>query len=192
MSVGRGSATALPLPLTAGSVAAAAFAAMRPRQWLKNSLVFAGILYASHLGDPIAWTRTLLVFAAYCAASSAAYLVNDLRDVRLDRLHPVKRLRPIASGTLPVAAARGLAVALAIAALLLGAVLGWPSLLLLLVFVAVQLAYSFRLKHVVAADVLSIAGLFTLRAAAGAVAISVPSLPGCSSAPVCSPCCSHS
>lgn len=169
----RTDAAALPLPLTGASVLAAAVAALRPRQWLKNTLVLAGILYASHLGDPIAWTRTLVVFVAYCAASSAAYLVNDLRDAELDRAHPVKRLRPIASGALPVHAAQALAVVLALTALALAAALGLPSLALLLVFVGAQLLYSFRLKHVAAADVLSIAGLFTLRAAAGAVAISV-------------------
>lgn len=173
MSATHTDGRALPLPLARGSVPAAAVAALRPRQWLKNILVFAGILYASHLGDPLAWTRTLVVFVAYCAASSAAYLVNDLRDRELDRAHPVKRLRPIASGALPARAAKVLAVALALAALALAAALGIASLALLLAFVGAQLLYSFRLKHVVVADVLSIAGLFTLRAAAGAVAIAV-------------------
>jgi len=76
----------------------AVLAALRPRQWPKNLLVFAGIVFAAQLGDPVRWAEALAAFVAYCAVSSAAYLLNDVRDVDQDRLHPVKRQRPIARG----------------------------------------------------------------------------------------------
>src|SRR5712691_5854571 len=76
--------------------AAAALVSLRPRQWTKNLLLFAGIVFAAKLGDAWRWLDALAAFAAYCAASSAAYLVNDVRDAPHDRVHPIKRLRPIA------------------------------------------------------------------------------------------------
>src|SRR3954468_20378082 len=96
--------------------ARAAFAALRPRQWSKNLLLFAGLLFAAKLGDSTRWLEALVAFAAYCAASSAAYLVNDVRDAEHDREHPVKRFRPVASGELPARTAVGLAGVLAAAA----------------------------------------------------------------------------
>src|SRR5580765_2028996 len=91
------------------SPAAAALVAMRPRQWTKNLLLFAGIVFAAKIGDPGRWVAAVTAFVAYCAASSAAYLVNDVRDVASDRLHPVKRYRPIARGELAPRAALALA-----------------------------------------------------------------------------------
>ena len=155
------------------SPALAAFVALRPRQWTKNLLLFAGIIFAAQLGDPGRWLAAILAFVAYCAASSAAYLVNDVRDVAADRLHPVKRARPIARGELSTRAALALAVALALGALGLTAVLGLPSLACLVAFLAVQAAYSLRLKAIELVDVITIAGLFVLRAAAGAIAVDV-------------------
>jgi 4-hydroxybenzoate polyprenyltransferase len=151
----------------------AALAALRPRQWSKNLLVFAGIIFATKLGDAVRWAEARAVFAAYCAASSAAYLVNDVRDRADDRLHPVKRDRPIARGELPVPRALALAGLLAAVAIALTAVLGLASLGLLLGFVAIQAAYSLGLKHVVLVDVLAIGALFVIRAAAGAEAVDV-------------------
>ena len=147
--------------------------ALRVRQWPKNLLLFAGLLFAAKLGDSSRWADACLAVAAYCAASSAAYLVNDVHDVARDRLHPTKRLRPVASGRLSIGAALWAAVALAIAALASTAALGIRSLVLLLAFFGLQLLYSFRLKRIVGLDVLTIAGLFTLRAAAGAEAVHV-------------------
>ena len=92
----------------------AAFVALRPRQWLKNLLLFAGIIFAAELGDRTRWLEAVAAFVAYCAASSAAYLVNDLRDVDADRQHPIKRRRPIARGELRPRIAVVLAVALAL------------------------------------------------------------------------------
>jgi len=163
---------ALELPL-ARRRAHAALAALRPKQWTKNALVFAGIVFAARIGVWEKWVEALVAFAAYCSASSAAYLLNDLRDAEHDRFHPVKRLRPIARGELSGRSAASLAVGLVATALVLGAVLGIWSLVLLLGFFSLQAAYSLGMKHVVLLDVAAIAGLFVIRAAAGAVAVHV-------------------
>lgn len=151
----------------------AALVAMRPRQWSKNLLVFAGLVFAAKLGDPLRWLEACVCFVAYCAISSAAYLANDVRDRQDDRLHPVKRWRPIARGELSARAALILAGALAVLAPLLVAPLGVPSVLLVLAFAALQAGYTIRLKHVVLLDVLTISALFVIRAAAGAEAVDV-------------------
>ena len=155
------------------SPAAAALVAMRPRQWTKNLLLFAGIIFAAKLGDPARWAAAVTAFVAYCAASSAAYLVNDVRDAESDRLHPVKRSRPIARGELSPQVALALAGALALAAVVLAGMLGPMSLACLAAFVALQAAYSLGLKAFELVDVLAIAGLFVLRASAGAIAVDV-------------------
>jgi len=146
---------------------------MRPRQWTKNLLLFAGIIFAAKLGDPARWLAAVTAFVAYCAASSAAYLVNDVRDAESDRLHPVKRSRPIARGELSPQVALALAGALALAAVVLAGMLGPMSLACLAAFVALQAAYSLGLKAFELVDVLAIAGLFVLRASAGAIAVDV-------------------
>jgi 4-hydroxybenzoate polyprenyltransferase len=147
--------------------------ALRPRQWLKNLLLFAGIIFAAELGDRTRWLEAVAAFVAYCAASSAAYLVNDLRDIEADRQHPIKRRRPIARGDLRPRAAVVLAVALGLGSLATVAVLGPLSVACLLAFAALQAAYTLRLKHVVLVDVLVIAALFVIRASAGAIAVDV-------------------
>lgn len=165
-------ARALELPLARGKLRAS-FAAMRPRQWTKNLLVFAGIVFAAEIGDWHKWVTATVCFVAYCAASSAAYLANDVRDVGLDRLHPVKRMRPIARGELSERGALSLALGLAATAIVLSALLGVWSFVLLLAFLGLQAAYSLGLKHLVLLDVATIAALFVVRAAAGAVAVDV-------------------
>jgi 4-hydroxybenzoate polyprenyltransferase len=155
------------------SPARAALVALRPRQWTKNLLLFAGIVFAAQLGDGWRWLDALAAFAAYCAASSAAYLVNDLRDAPSDRLHPLKRSRPIATGEVDPATAVVVAVTLALAALALGAAIGPLTVLYVLAFLALQASYTLRLKNVVLVDVFAIASLFVLRAAAGAQAVAV-------------------
>jgi 4-hydroxybenzoate polyprenyltransferase len=152
---------------------AALVAALRPRQWTKNLLLFAGIVFAAELGDGQRWVEAIAAFVGYCAASSAAYLVNDVRDAASDRLHPVKRTRPVASGRLSPSVALGAAVVLALLALALTAGLGAASLACMVAFLALQGAYSLWLKTVELLDVLAIAALFVLRAAAGAIAVDV-------------------
>jgi 4-hydroxybenzoate polyprenyltransferase len=155
------------------SAARALVAALRPRQWSKNLLVLAGIVFAAKLGDAARWAEALAAFAAYCAASSAAYLVNDVRDAPDDRLHPVKRRRPVACGEISPRTALVAAGALAAFSVALTAALGPASLACLGAFALLQLAYTLSLKHVVLVDVIVIAGLFVLRATAGAVAVDV-------------------
>lgn len=164
------------LPPPRGPLQAAAVS-IRPRQWSKNLLLFAGIVFAAKLGDAVRWAEALAAFAAYCAASSAAYLWNDVRDVEADRMHPIKQMRPIARGELGVAPALGLAAALAAVAIGITAWLGLWSLVLMLGFLALQGSYSVALKHVVLIDVMAIGALFVIRAAAGAEAVRVPISP---------------
>jgi 4-hydroxybenzoate polyprenyltransferase len=146
---------------------------LRPRQWLKNTFLFAGIVFAAKVGDPTRWAQAVAAFACFCAASSAAYLVNDVRDAPQDRLHALKRRRPIARGELAPRTALWAAAGLGAVALATGAVLGADVLGLVALFLALQAAYSLVLKHLVLLDVLVIAGLFVIRAAAGAAAVNV-------------------
>ncbi len=155
----------------------AALAAMRPRQWSKNLLLFAGIVFAAKLGDPVRWLEAVAAFGAYCAASSAAYLVNDVRDAAFDRRHPLKRDRPVARGELSPRAALGLAAALAPVALAAAGALGPWSLVFMASFLALQAAYTAWIKQLVLVDVMAISGLFVIRAAAGAEAVDVPISP---------------
>src|SRR5215212_10816075 len=167
----------VPAPLldlpTKRTPARAALAALRPRQWTKNLLLFAGIVFAAQLGDAWRWLDVFAAFAAYCAASSAAYLVNDVRDAPHDRAHPVKRARPIARGELSPRLAEAIAALLIFGAFLLAAPLGLASILFLCTFFALQATYTLALKHVVLLDVMTIGGLFVVRAAAGAAAVEV-------------------
>jgi 4-hydroxybenzoate polyprenyltransferase len=155
------------------NVVRATFVALRPRQWTKNLLLFAGIIFAAKLGDASRWVDALGAFAAYCAASSASYLVNDVRDAPHDRAHPVKRSRPIARGELSPRLAEAIAALLIFSAVLLVAPLGLASILFLCTFFALQAAYTLALKHIVLLDVMTIGGLFVVRAAAGAAAVHV-------------------
>jgi len=151
----------------------AALVALRPRQWTKNLLLFAGIVFAAKLGDVTRWGEAVAAFGAYCAASSASYLVNDVRDAPHDRAHPVKRSRPIARGELSPRLALAIAALLVVLAFVLVAPLGLVSLLFLATFLALQGLYTLALKHVVLLDVMTIGGLFVVRAAAGAAAVHV-------------------
>jgi 4-hydroxybenzoate polyprenyltransferase len=151
----------------------AALVALRPRQWTKNLLVFAGIVFAARLGDPVRWAEAVAAFVAWCAASSAAYLVNDVRDAAEDRRHPAKRRRPVARRELSGRSALVLAGCLAAAALLVAGALGPAVLGSMLAFLALQGAYTTVLKHLVLVDVLAIAALFVVRSAAGALAVDV-------------------
>ena len=148
-------------------------AAMRPRQWTKNLLLFAGIVFAAELDDPERWAKAIAAFVAYCLASSAAYIFNDVRDAERDRLHPVKRLRPIASGRVRPERALNVAGILVALAFAIVAPLGWGSLAYMAGFVGLQAAYSLGLKNIPLIDVMAIAGLFVIRAAAGAEAVDV-------------------
>ena len=156
-----------------GSTSRAAFRAIRPLQWTKNSVVFAALVFAGRLTDPPSVFRAVLAFIAFCLVSGAVYLVNDVRDIEADRLHPTKRHRPIPSGHLSVNLALSIAVILVIASFALSFWIRPAFAAMTASYLMLMLAYSFGLKHVVILDVVLIAVGFVIRAAAGAVAIDV-------------------
>jgi 4-hydroxybenzoate polyprenyltransferase len=144
---------------------------MRPRQWTKNLLVLAGLLFAQKAGDSHAVLEALEAFAIFCALAGAVYLINDALDAERDRLDPTKRNRPIASGKLSAQTAVGAAVVLLVGGLV-AAKFGAPGFLAVcLAYVGISLAYSSYLKHIVIVDVFCVASGFVLRAIAGAVAV---------------------
>ena len=146
---------------------------MRPRQWTKNFLVFAGLIFGEKLTDPASVGLAAVAFGAFCLLSSAVYLINDVKDREADRLHPAKSGRPIASGALSVGTAVAAATALAVVALAAAAWIGLEFGAIAVAYLALMVWYSFAIKHVVILDVLSLAGGFVLRAAGGAVAVDV-------------------
>jgi len=150
----------------------ALLASLRPRQWVKNLFVFAGVIFSQQLLTPRVWPA-LAAFAIFCGLSGAIYLFNDVADVDKDRLHESKRRRPIASGALPIGAAIGFGVLL-LAGCLAAAFRLSPAFGLVALFYGVLLtAYSLWLKHLVILDVLTVSVGFVLRAVAGAVAVDV-------------------
>ena len=146
---------------------------LRPRQWTKNLLVFAGLIFGDKLGDPRSVGLAAGAFGVFCLLSSTIYLLNDIRDRETDRLHPAKARRPIAAGDLPVATAAIAAVVLGITALAAAFLISHPFGIAALAYLLLLSFYSFGLKHVVILDVLVLAGGFVLRALGGALAIDV-------------------
>ena len=148
--------------------------ALRPKQWAKNLFVLAPLVFAHRLTDTVALGRGLLAFAAFCAAASAVYLLNDLVDRDEDRRHPLKRERPIASGALAPPLATAIAIALIAVAALAASRIGVSFAGWLGGYLALNLAYSWWLKQVVILDVMTIAMGFVVRVLAGAAAAAVP------------------
>ncbi len=146
---------------------------MRPHQWVKNGFVLAPVVFAQELGDPATLWKALQAFAAFCAAASTVYLINDLRDREEDRLHPLKRHRPIASGALAVPVATGAAIGLALLALAGSFSLGREFVGLVVIYLAINLLYSSWLKKVVILDVMAVASGYVIRVLAGSVAVAV-------------------
>jgi 4-hydroxybenzoate polyprenyltransferase len=153
-------------------LAHAAVVALRPQEWIKNSVVLAPVLFAGQI-DGRTIGHALLAFAGFCAISSAGYLVNDIRDVELDRRHAFKRFRPIAAGELPIRLAYAMAVALAILGLGLAFACNAKTAGLLAAYGVLTAGYSYHLKQLVIIDVMAIAGCFLLRVVAGSAAINV-------------------
>jgi 4-hydroxybenzoate polyprenyltransferase len=146
---------------------------LRPAQWSKNLFVLAPLVFAQGLLDPALVGRGLLAFMVWSAAASSVYLVNDLRDRAKDRLHPLKRLRPIATGALAPAVAGAAAAVLAAAALAGAVYLGARFGAFLLAYLLLNLLYSFGLKNLVIVDVMAVAFGYVLRVEGGAAAIGV-------------------
>lgn len=148
---------------------------MRPRQWIKNSIIFAGLVFdrqltLNHLEDIL---RTALAVLIFCLLSGVVYIINDLSDAEADRQHPEKRNRPIASGELPADFARAAAVIILIGIFLIAIRLSIPFTIISLSYLVLNLAYSFRIKHIPLLDVMAIALGYVLRIAAGVVLIEV-------------------
>lgn len=152
------------------SPALALLASLRPRQWVKNLFVFAGVIFSQQMLTPLAWTA-LGAFAIFCGLSGAIYLFNDVADAERDRLHPSKRLRPIASGELSRTTAAIVGALLLAGCLAAAFRVGVAFGLVALGYGALLTAYSVWLKHIVILDVLTVAAGFVLRAVAGAVAV---------------------
>ncbi len=161
-----------PPPSRRRSHSVALLVAMRPPEWIKNVLVFAGLFFSQKLKQGPEVVDAVITFVAFCAISSAGYLANDLHDAPLDRRHPEKRHRPIASRELSEPLAGVAAVVLALVAV--GISLAWvsPGVAGLVALYGVATgAYSVILKRLVIIDVMTIASLFILRVVAGAVAV---------------------
>jgi 4-hydroxybenzoate polyprenyltransferase len=152
----------------------AVLVALRPLDWVKNLFVLAPLLFGAQLDHADALVSAFAAVIAFCAVSSAGYLVNDLLDVEFDRRHPVKRHRPIASGALPVPAAIIVAVVLAGVGIGAAAAVGLDVMGVVAGYGLLTVAYSTLLKHLVILDVMAIAGCFLLRVIGGAVAVDVP------------------
>jgi 4-hydroxybenzoate polyprenyltransferase len=147
---------------------------MRPAHWVKNLIVFAALIFAEVYMIPGKIWLAFAAFIAFCLGSSAVYLANDIFDRESDRKHPVKSTRPVASGRLGIPAAGAASLLLFVAAVIIAALINGLTLLAVIAYLVLNLAYSAYLKHVVIIDVMSIAAGFVLRAVAGGFAIDVP------------------
>ena len=147
--------------------------AMRPAQWLKNGIVFAGLVFGGKLLEPTAVASATLTALTFCLLSSGFYLLNDVRDRDADRLHPVKRLRPVPAGELAPRTAVFAGTILIVSAIAGSAFLGRDLALVFLAYASLMAAYNLGLKEVVIVDVFAIAAGFVLRAVGGAIAVSV-------------------
>jgi 4-hydroxybenzoate polyprenyltransferase len=156
------------------SLARNLFLSLRPGQWTKNFVVFAGLIFGQKLLDAPSAATAVAAFGVFCLLSGVVYLINDVRDCEADRLHPTKSRRPIACGALSPQAA--MAAAAVLGALALGAAfaLRWQFGVVALAYLVLMGLYSFSIKHLVILDVLAIAMGFTLRALAGTVVLAVP------------------
>ncbi len=147
----------------------------RPKQWLKNVLVFAAPGAAGVLTHRTALLHSAIMFVAFCAAASGTYFLNDAADVESDRMHPTKCNRPLAAGTVSMSVGRiGGAVLVATGVAIAGLTFRWQSAAMVAIYVAVTFLYTVWLKHVAVVDLVVVAVGFVIRAVAGAVAVSVP------------------
>ena len=161
-------AAAVPKTMLGGLVKA-----MRPWQWVKNVLVLAAPVAAGELFDADVLGHVALAFAVFCLAASAIYLVNDALDIVADQVHPVKRYRPIAAGVLPIGVAYAVALVLMAAAIGFSFFAGYQLAIVISVYLVVQLAYCFGLKHQPVLDICIVSSGFLLRAMAGGVAAGI-------------------
>jgi 4-hydroxybenzoate polyprenyltransferase len=155
------------------SILIALFKTMRPKQWVKNTVIYAPLVFDRQLTHGEAFLRTTAGFAIFCALSGLVYIINDIVDVEADRVHPKKRSRPIASGDLPIAAGRIAAVIIAVIVFPLAFLLSPSFFMVALTYFVLNLVYSKWLKHIPLLDVMSIAVFFLLRVYAGVTLVEV-------------------
>ena len=172
--VGAATPDSPPAPHKPRSFPAAVLVGARPKQWVKNALVFAAPGAAGVLDQGQALLQSIGAFVCFCLASAGTYFLNDASDVDADRAHPTKRNRPIAAGEIGVTTARVLAVVLIVAGVAGSALIDWHLSVVVASYVALTTSYSVWLKHVAVADVVAVAAGFVLRAIAGATATGVP------------------
>lgn len=146
---------------------------MRPQQWIKNFFIFAALIFSQNVFNFSLVAKTVMAFVAFCLLSGSLYILNDLKDLEEDRLHPLKSKRPLVSGRLKKSTAICFFFGFSVLGLVLAAALNLSFLIIACVFFAIQVAYSFYLKHVVILDVFIIAASFLIRVVAGALAIEV-------------------
>lgn len=166
-------ATAVVADQRSGDLPRAVAVAMRPTQWVKNGLLFAGIIFGGKLFDIWAIKHAIAAFATFCLLCGGFYLINDVRDAHADRLHPLKRLRPIASGALSPLLGLQIGIVAILGALAASAWVGRGFMFATIAYAALMIAYNVGLKDIVIVDVMAIAAGFVLRAMAGALAVDV-------------------
>lgn len=146
---------------------------LRPKEWIKNLLLFSGLIFSRSLTNSESILLSFAGFASFSAISSGVYIFNDLCDIEADRNHPVKSKRPLASGKISKNLARALMVVLFAGGVLGAIALSNSFALIIAVYLAINLAYSVRLKHAVVLDVICISSGFVIRAVAGALVLHV-------------------
>src|SRR5436190_856885 len=147
---------------------------MRPHQWIKNGFLFIGVVFGHGWNDARLVAEALVLFVAFCLASSAVYILNDIADRDADRVHPYKRERPLARGEIGLGVPIALCIALALVGVALAAAVSLPALLIAAAYIVLNIGYSAGLKRVAILDVFMIAGGFMLRILAGTAGIAIP------------------
>lgn len=150
---------------------------LRPVQWSKNAVVLAGVVFSGEADEPAQLVRALLAVIAFCAASSTVYIVNDWHDRESDRIHPVKKIRPIAAGAVGVEGVILSTIALSMVTIAISVTLSWAFTGSILAYLGLMAGYTFWFRNHAFLDVFAIALGFLLRALAGALAVHVPMSP---------------
>lgn len=170
----RGAAPSPPPARSPLAVACGLVRAARPKQWVKNLLVFAAPAAGGVLDEPDLLLKAFAAFVAFCLVSSATYLLNDVGDRQADARHPTKRTRSIASGVVPVGVAVAAAILLLLAGLGVALAVSWQLFAVIAGYKALTVAYTFRLKHIAVLDIAIVASGFIVRAVAGGIAVDIP------------------
>lgn len=146
---------------------------MRPKQWTKNILIFGGIVFDGQLFDRDALIRVIISYILFCLAASTVYIINDLLDIERDRQHPKKKYRPLPSGQLSTPVAIVAAIVIPVSSIFVAVSYSHVFAVILIIYIVLNLLYSYSLKHIVLIDVLTITASYVLRVAAGVFVIQV-------------------